>query len=295
MASSQQIRRQLADLASKRAGLEKSISDAHRKKASKDKEASDRSASAARTKSESSQRSYLHQADSARKASVDLSKKIADLSQKVAAVSKEEGRRSSELQSAMKREADDAARKAKQAQDRADRQRREEERRRQAERQADQRAATTLISQSERRLHDAIESIRSPRQEQLRILYATASSRGDLRVDEEIRRVKAVVRASTHRDQVQIEHLPAATAGDLMDGLTRFRPHVVHFSGHANDQVLVFDDGSDSPGQGLAITARSFKAAVEAPDESPMLVVLNACKSADQLRTFWGASRWPLV
>ena len=201
-------------------------------------------------------------------------KTIADLSKKVADVSKTESQKSSELQTAMRREADAAARQAKTERDRAQRQQRDDERRRATERAADQRAAQRMVRDSESRLRDQIGAvIRPPAQEKLRILYATASSRGDLRVDEEIRRVKAAVKAATHRDQVEIEHLPAATAGDVLDGLTSFRPHIVHFSGHANETVLVFDDGSDSHGPGNAITARSFKAAVEAPDQPPTLIV----------------------
>jgi hypothetical protein len=122
----------------------------------------------------------------------------------------------------------------------------------------------------------------------LRILYATATSRGDLRVDEEIRRVKAAVRAATHHDQILIEHLPAATPSDLLDGLTSFRPHVVHFSGHADEKVLEFDTGSVDRGPGKVVTADAFKNAINASDEPPILVVLNACKSAAQLQSLLG-------
>ncbi|MGI5170808.1 CHAT domain-containing protein [Spirillospora sp. CA-253888] len=123
----------------------------------------------------------------------------------------------------------------------------------------------------------------APRAEPLRILYLTASSRGDLRVDEEIRRVKAGVRAATHRDLVRIEHLPAATATDLLDGLTRFVPHVVHFSGHAGREVLVFDTGGDAHGAGRPVRASAFVRALQAVDVPPELVVLNACRTRAQL------------
>ncbi|MFI6520905.1 CHAT domain-containing protein [Spirillospora sp. NPDC050679] len=123
----------------------------------------------------------------------------------------------------------------------------------------------------------------TPQAEVLRILYLTASARGDLRVDEEIRRVKAGVRAATHRDLVQIEHLPAATATDLLDGLTRFTPHVVHFSGHAGREVLVFDSGGDAHGPGRPVKASAFVRALQAVDVPPELVVLNACRSQAQL------------
>jgi hypothetical protein len=293
--NSTQARKAIADLASKRADLERKISDAQRKKASKDKEAADRVASAGRTSATSSQSNYLRQADAAQRASLAESKKIADLSKRIADVARDEGRRNKELAEALKREAsaaEQASKKERREREDAERRAREaqfaEKRRRQAERLEDQRTAATLVSQSEERIVQRMAETRSPRREQLRILYATASSEGDLRVDEEIRRVKAVVRASNHRDQVVIEHLPAATAGDLLDGLVTFRPHVVHFSGHANEQVLVFDSGEDSRNAGRLITARAFKSAIEAPDDPPVLVVLNACRSAAQLEGLLG-------
>lgn len=122
-----------------------------------------------------------------------------------------------------------------------------------------------------------------PRPEVLRVLYVTASSRGDLRVDEEIRRVKAAVRAAVHRDGVHIEHQPAATLEDLLDGLSRVEPHVVSFSGHAAEDLVVFDTGSDVRGAGHRVPAGVFAQALGAVDTPPRLVVLNACRSQAQL------------
>lgn len=129
----------------------------------------------------------------------------------------------------------------------------------------------------------ATSGLRPPDAEPLRILYLTAAPRGDLRLDEEMRRVKAGVQAATHRDLVQIEHKPAATSSDLLDGLTRFRPHVVHFSGHANETVLELDTGNDKPGPGQRVSAAAFARAIGAVDAPPTLVVLNACRSEAQL------------
>ncbi len=129
----------------------------------------------------------------------------------------------------------------------------------------------------------AMSRLRPPQAEPLRILYLTAASRGNLRVDEEMRRVKAGVQAATHRDLVQIEHKTAATSLDLLDGLTRFKPHVVHFSGHADETVLEFDTGSDKAGPGQRVSAEAFARAISAVDAPPTLVVLNACKSEAQL------------
>lgn len=88
---------------------------------------------------------------------------------------------------------------------------------------------------------------------------------------------------------VRIDHRPASTCSDLLDGLTQFRPHVVHFSGHGNEAILMFDTGSDTRGAGQPVTAEAFARAVSAVDAPPTLVVLNACRSGDQLSRLVGA------
>ena len=61
------------------------------------------------------------------------------------------------------------------------------------------------------------------------------------------------------------------------------KPHVVHFSGHANEDVLGFDTEDDSDNPGQDVSADLFARAVGAVDEPPLLVVLNACDSEPQL------------
>jgi DNA-directed RNA polymerase subunit F len=292
MPTSVYVRRLIADLAGKRADIEKKIGEAEARRAKKESEAAARQSSAARTSSDSARKSYLRQAEAARESALRESKTIATLSQRRAAVSRDEEIQQRALVSAQRSEAN----KARQEQEREERQRKADERRRQQERMEDSRRRRedqALMGAMEQRLAAQIAEIRPPRREQLRILYATVAPRGDLRVDEEIRRVKAAVRISTNRDQVDICHLPAATAGDLLDGLTSFRPHVVHFSGHADESSLVFGNGRIVRGAGHVITARAFKSAVEAPDEPPLLVVLNACRSAAHLKGLLG--RVPLA
>ncbi|WP_342774866.1 CHAT domain-containing protein [Myceligenerans xiligouense] len=98
-----------------------------------------------------------------------------------------------------------------------------------------------------------------------------------------MRRVKNAVAAAVHRDVVEIEHAPDVTADDLLNYLTTFQPHVIHFSGHADEQVLVFDDGSIAGNDGREIPIELFMRAVSSPDQRPALVVLNACESASSL------------
>lgn len=125
--------------------------------------------------------------------------------------------------------------------------------------------------------------------ENLRILYLTASPMFDLRLDLEMRMVREAVRAATRRDLVDLEMMPAATGTDLLNGLTRFRPHVVHFSGHANETMLSFDSGAMNARSQAPMKATTFVKALEAVDRRPRLVLLNACKSQAHLKALISA------
>ena len=297
MATSAQIRQKIAQVVQKRSKVDQDIGAAERKKATKESEAAEKEARALRSSSPVTARMYQRQAETAQKTALSEGKKIADLAKKRAELSKEEARLSKDLTDALKREADaekreaDKARRAREAEDRKrEAQRKEEERRRQREqvraeqqRRADHEETHSRIAETEERLTSRIEALRHPKQENLRILYGTATPQGDLRVSQEIRRVKSAVAAALHRDLVDIEHAPDITADDLLNYLTTFQPHVIHFSGHANEDVLVFDDGSVEGGQERTIPIELFMRALTAPDRRPALVVLNACQSAVNL------------
>ena len=124
---------------------------------------------------------------------------------------------------------------------------------------------------------------RTPKHEHLRVLILGASSEGDLRVGREQKRIRAAVESALHRDLVDLDVRPAATASDLLDGITRFRPHVVHFSGHSTSDLIEFEAEVDEHHEGVVVTAEAFAHAVAATDEPPLLVVLNACDSAGQI------------
>lgn len=142
------------------------------------------------------------------------------------------------MDQALRREAAEAerVRQRQAARDEQERKRREEAERRahESERRRERARTDAVIASAEERLISEIERLRPPERERLRILYVTATPEGGLRVDKEMRRVNNGVRAATERDLVEIHHLPAATASDLLDGMSGFKPHVVHFSGHAD-------------------------------------------------------------
>ncbi|MFG2882825.1 CHAT domain-containing protein [Streptomyces sp. NPDC048297] len=124
---------------------------------------------------------------------------------------------------------------------------------------------------------------REPRPEKLRILMLASSGEGDLRVPREQKKIREAVERGRHADHVEFDFRPAATTGDLLDGITRFRPHVVHFSGHSNEDLIVFEQDVDSFNDGAVVTAGAFAKAVGATDDPPVLVVLNSCRSAGQI------------
>lgn len=127
-----------------------------------------------------------------------------------------------------------------------------------------------------------------PKRERLRILILGASSEGNLRVGREQKRIRAAVESAQHRDLVELDPRPAATTAGLLAGITRFRPHVVHFSGHSDEDLIEFEDELDESHPGVIVTATAFANAVAATDDPPLLVFMNACKSAAQ---FAGARR----
>jgi hypothetical protein len=67
----------------------------------------------------------------------------------------------------------------------------------------------------------------------------------------------------------------------LLDGLNEVRPHIVHFSGHAGDAGLVFDNASIDTPEGRDVTFGLLARALAATASPPTLVVLNGCDTLD--------------
>jgi hypothetical protein len=123
--------------------------------------------------------------------------------------------------------------------------------------------------------------VQPPKPEVLRVLYMTANPEMDLRTEVEVRDVQQAVKRALHRDLIDVQYRPAATPEDLLDGLNDVRPHVVHFSGHAGDAAVLFDNASvDSP-DGREVPFELLARALGATAEPPKLLVLNGCDTLD--------------
>lgn len=115
----------------------------------------------------------------------------------------------------------------------------------------------------------------------LKILFLSANplDQDRLALDHEIRSIKEKIRASEHRDLVEIISEWAVRPDDLLQALNEHRPHVVHFSGHGGtEEILLCDrDGNAQP-----VSRRALEALFQTIKDNIQVVVLNACYSQAQ-------------
>lgn len=251
---------------------EKKAGEYRSKESKKRAEASTARQAAAKAKSESTVKTKQREAERKEKEATTAGQEAHRWQNKVNGYAKEASALQTKLTRAESVEADMAERLRKRDQQSA-------ERRAVAERAA----LEARITGTETAVDHVLRQLPAPKPEKLRVLILGAASGGDLRVGREQKRIRAAVESALHRDQIELDVRPAATTADLLDGITKFRPHIVHFSGHSNEELIVFEDEKDEKHKGVIVTARAFSRAIQATDDPPLLVLLNSCKSASQI------------
>lgn len=269
---SQQYRGELERKRKQRVDAEKKAGEYRNKESKKRAEADKARQEAAKTSSATTAKTKLSRASQRDKEAASAGSEANRWQTKASGYAKQEAEIQVKLAKAERSEAVAAEQKRKREQAAAER------------RAAAERAETEArFSRTEHSVGEALRELRAPKPEKLRVLLLGASSEGDLRVGREQKRIRAAVESALHRDLIELDVRPAATASDLLDGITKFRPHVVHFSGHSNEDLIIFEYENDDPHEGHRVPARAFARAIAATDEPPLLVLLNACKSAGQI------------
>jgi hypothetical protein len=116
----------------------------------------------------------------------------------------------------------------------------------------------------------------------LALLFLTAnpSDTARLRLEEEVRAVDAAMRQGAFRERFDLRSHWAVRVEDLHELLLRYRPAIVHFSGHGSEagEIILEDGQRRSAPVSPAVLSDLFRIF----REDIRCVVLNACYSARQ-------------
>ncbi|APT87903.1 hypothetical protein [Corynebacterium flavescens] len=270
--SASQYQRQLESKRKQRAEAETKAGAFRSKESTKRAAAGKARQSAVKTKSEATFRSKMNEAERRETEAVTAGKEANRWETRAADYRKAERLLQEKLTRAEKSEAAAADHRQRQMEHQA------------AKREAAERSAVNeRLSRAESSVGYVLSRLPEPKPEKLRILMLGASSDGDLRIGREMKRIQDAIRTALLRDAIEFDVRPAATPDDLLDGISQFRPHIIHFSGHSDEEFLVLEADRDEGGLSAEISARAFASAVRATDTPPLLVVLNSCSSASQI------------
>jgi hypothetical protein len=118
--------------------------------------------------------------------------------------------------------------------------------------------------------------------QRIKVLFLAANPAGTavLRLDEEAREIEAKIRASEHRDSLELITKWAVRPDDLLQFLNQYKPQVVHFSGHGSpgDEIILLD----ALGSPKAISKEALVNLFRTLTGDIRVVLLNACFSRPQ-------------
>lgn len=111
------------------------------------------------------------------------------------------------------------------------------------------------------------------------ILAANPFNTDRLKIDAEVNRIRKQLEASKHRERFEIEYWGGVAFDDFQERLTKYEPHIVHFTGHGSSKgELILEQG----GLQQPVKPEVLGALFAVLKKNIRLVFLNACFSQAQ-------------
>lgn len=115
---------------------------------------------------------------------------------------------------------------------------------------------------------------------QILFLAANPKNTGELNLTKEIKRIDEELLKSKNRDEFELQQRHAVSISDLQELLLRFRPNIVHFSGHGSQEsALVFESENGNAEITPPASLANLFGIVNKDKKNLQCVVLNACYS----------------
>jgi len=121
--------------------------------------------------------------------------------------------------------------------------------------------------------------------QKVRILFLSSNpwNASRILVDEEAREIFERVHEGPYRDHFELHNHVAIRPIDLQMLLLRYRPHIVHFSGHGSKRARIIFSGTN--GQGKTVDQQGLADVFALYNSHVRLVLLNACFTKAQARS----------
>jgi len=118
--------------------------------------------------------------------------------------------------------------------------------------------------------------------EKINVIFFAANplDQKQLRLDEEVREITNTIRASKHRDSVNLISCWAVRPLDLLQAINEHEPTIIHFSGHgaANSDLVFQDDNGDA----RIVTKDAIAHTINTSPSEIRHIFFNTCHSKEQ-------------
>src|SRR5260370_30378792 len=118
--------------------------------------------------------------------------------------------------------------------------------------------------------------------EKIRVLFLAANpiDAGHIRLEEEAREIRQQIEGGTHRSSFELVSSFATRPENLQHALLKYRPHIVHFSGHGRGpQGILLEDEA---GKSKLVSLRAISNLFQILKDNVRVVIFNSCYSSRQ-------------